>query len=130
VQVNTLRANPLAPFGGYKQSGDGREWGAYGFEEFLQAARRSGEAHPVPGMAPGGLCRPPREMRSPSAAGEGDQPAQAQEGVTARRKALSVTSEVHSEAKRLDPIVTGRRDAAMHGMLDALCACVCESYSN
>ena len=36
VQVNTLRANPLAPFGGYKQSGDGREWGAYGFEEFLQ----------------------------------------------------------------------------------------------
>ncbi|HBP16028.1 MAG TPA: hypothetical protein DD457_12525, partial [Gammaproteobacteria bacterium] len=23
-------------FGGYKQSGNGREWGRYGFEEFLE----------------------------------------------------------------------------------------------
>ena len=36
VQVNTTQGSPLSPFGGYKQSGDGREWGAYGFEEFLQ----------------------------------------------------------------------------------------------
>jgi hypothetical protein len=36
VHVNTTDPNPLAPFGGYKQSGDGREWGLYGFEEFLQ----------------------------------------------------------------------------------------------
>ena len=28
--------NPLAPFGGYKQSGIGRERGLYGFEEFLE----------------------------------------------------------------------------------------------
>jgi aldehyde dehydrogenase (NAD+) len=28
--------NPLAPFGGYKQSGHGREWGPFGFEEFLE----------------------------------------------------------------------------------------------
>jgi aldehyde dehydrogenase (NAD+) len=28
--------NPAAPFGGYKHSGLGREWGSYGMEEFLE----------------------------------------------------------------------------------------------
>lgn len=36
VDVNGGRFNPRAPFGGYKRSGVGREFGPYGFEEFLQ----------------------------------------------------------------------------------------------
>ena len=36
VEVNGGRYNPLAPFGGYKQSGIGREYGRAGLEEFLE----------------------------------------------------------------------------------------------
>jgi len=36
VDINGSGFNPLAPFGGYKQSGNGRELGRYGFEEFLE----------------------------------------------------------------------------------------------
>ncbi|MFG1760198.1 aldehyde dehydrogenase family protein [Micromonospora echinofusca] len=36
VDVNGAPFNPLAPFGGYKQSGLGRELGRHGLEEFLQ----------------------------------------------------------------------------------------------
>ncbi len=36
VDVNGGRFNPLAPFGGYKQSGNGRELGVFGLEEFLE----------------------------------------------------------------------------------------------
>jgi aldehyde dehydrogenase (NAD+) len=36
VHLNGAGADFAAPFGGYKQSGNGREWGEYGFEEFLE----------------------------------------------------------------------------------------------
>jgi aldehyde dehydrogenase (NAD+) len=36
IQVNAGAFNPAAPFGGYKQSGLGREAGAFGLEEFLE----------------------------------------------------------------------------------------------
>jgi aldehyde dehydrogenase (NAD+) len=36
VEVNGAAFNPLAPFGGFKQSGHGRELGRHGLEEFLE----------------------------------------------------------------------------------------------
>lgn len=36
VDINGGRFNPVAPFGGYKQSGHGREFGKFGLEEFFE----------------------------------------------------------------------------------------------
>jgi betaine-aldehyde dehydrogenase len=36
VDVNGGKFNPVAPFGGYRQSGHGRELGKFGLEEFLE----------------------------------------------------------------------------------------------
>ena len=36
VHINGAHLDSMAPFGGYKQSGNGREWGPHGLEEFLE----------------------------------------------------------------------------------------------
>ena len=36
VQINGAWLDTAAPFGGYKQSGNGREWGHHGIDEFLE----------------------------------------------------------------------------------------------
>ncbi len=36
VHINGAWLDSAAPFGGFKQSGNGREWGAHGIDEFLE----------------------------------------------------------------------------------------------
>ena len=36
VYINGAAGDLSAPFGGYKQSGNGREWGAHAFNDFLE----------------------------------------------------------------------------------------------
>ena len=43
VLINTLAHDPLTPFGGFKQSGIGREGGVYGLREFLEPKAIIGE---------------------------------------------------------------------------------------
>jgi aldehyde dehydrogenase (NAD+) len=44
VTVNLAPADPKAPFGGYRQSGNGREWGRFGIEEYLETKAVLGAA--------------------------------------------------------------------------------------
>jgi aldehyde dehydrogenase (NAD+) len=44
VHLNGAGVDLAAPFGGYKQSGTGREWGEFGFEEFLEVKAVMGYA--------------------------------------------------------------------------------------
>merc|ERR1719446_147456 len=43
VMINSVAGPADAPFGGYKQSGNAREWGAYGVEEFLVTKHMAGK---------------------------------------------------------------------------------------
>ena len=42
VEVNGGAYNANAPFGGYKQSGNGREYGEFGVRDFLEIKSISG----------------------------------------------------------------------------------------
>ena len=44
VHINGAQVDLQAPFGGYKQSGNGREWGGEGFTEFLEVKAMMGGA--------------------------------------------------------------------------------------
>ncbi len=46
VHINGALVNANVPFGGYKQSGIGREWGRYGFEEYLETKAILGYRQP------------------------------------------------------------------------------------
>jgi aldehyde dehydrogenase (NAD+) len=42
--INGYAPDPLAPFGGYKESGIGREWGNYGLDEYIEIKAVNGLA--------------------------------------------------------------------------------------
>ena len=46
VSINGGGGDMMAPFGGYKMSGNGREWGDFGFHEFLETKAMLGYAPP------------------------------------------------------------------------------------
>jgi len=46
VHLNGANTDMNAPFGGYKKSGNGREWGRFGLEEYLEVKAVMGYRHP------------------------------------------------------------------------------------
>ena len=51
VNINSAGPDMMAPFGGFKQSGNGREWGEHAFGEFLEVKAVLGYAPPPPKSA-------------------------------------------------------------------------------
>lgn len=47
VSLNGAAGDILAPFGGYKMSGNGREWGEYGFDEYVEVKAVLGYDRPT-----------------------------------------------------------------------------------
>ncbi len=47
VLINGARHEPLAPFGGFKQSGIGREYGVFGLETYLEPKAVLGRSAPA-----------------------------------------------------------------------------------
>ncbi len=62
VEINGGGFNPVAPFGGYRQSGHGRELGKFGLEEFLEVKAMQLPAQTQP--------QPQKPAAEPVAAGE------------------------------------------------------------
>ncbi len=54
VSLNGAGGDMMAPFGGYKQSGNGREWGDFAFHEFLEVKAVLGYEPVKPGAKPPG----------------------------------------------------------------------------
>ena len=50
VVINGAAPDLMAPFGGYKMSGNGREWGDHAFAEFLEVKAVLGAPTPVAGL--------------------------------------------------------------------------------
>jgi aldehyde dehydrogenase (NAD+) len=47
VHLNGANTDMAAPFGGYKKSGNGREWGRFGLEDYLEVKAVMGYHHPA-----------------------------------------------------------------------------------
>jgi aldehyde dehydrogenase (NAD+) len=47
VHLNGAPTDAYAPFGGYRKSGNGREWGVFGLEDFLEVKAVMGWSAPT-----------------------------------------------------------------------------------